>query len=160
MTPETHWTLGVLIGLPIAGFLAFILLALTIASALAWKRDRRRHGSSDMSSAFWTFLGILLAVVVTSLVLFFPYKAEYHQWRPVSGTVAQIQSRLVSKDKGMEQKFVVRFTDRRQEYAVEDTRASLLSKGDKLIVSCKKSWQWAAAPGYDCRWIGSQEAAS
>lgn len=146
MNPETHWTLGVLIGLPIAIIVAFAVLVVAVIAGLA-----KEWGTLAGC------LGVLAVIAIITGFAFWPYESEYHQWRPHHGTIAAVQSRLVSAgDNGMNQKFVVRFEGNHQEYAVEDTRASLLKKGDKLTISCKKTWQWSAAPGYDCRWWGSE----
>lgn len=78
---------------------------------------------------------------------------DYHKYKPKTGVVAELGKRMVSKDKGMEEKIVIRFKDDPQEYGVSDTRAGLLKVGDTATVKCKRSYQFASESGYDCRWV-------
>lgn len=78
---------------------------------------------------------------------------DYHKFKPKTGVVAELGKRLVSKDKGMEEKIVIRFEGDPQEYGVSDTRAGLLKVGDTATVKCKRSYQFASQSGYDCRWV-------
>ena len=142
-------TLGLLVGLPLA------LLVVAICFALAiWARGREDyHGSySDWPMVFWPALICGVVVLVGTAVAMFPYKYEYHSYRPVSGTVEQVNNRFLPSGDSVEQKFVVKLAGDPQPYGVQDTRAALLKPGDRVSLKCLKKWQWSARAGYDCRW--------
>lgn len=145
------WSLGVLIGVPVTILLVLVCLGVIALGALNWDDD----------GVIAVVLGGVVLVAVVGFALsplgFYPYKAEYHQWREVSGEVVDIDKRLVSSgESGMEEKFVVRFDGSSQEFRVDDTRAALVEPGDQLTVACKRQWEYAATAGYVCRWIGSE----
>ena len=148
-----HWTLGVLVGLPIAGFL---ILACLVAAAIAARLVARDHKQSRYGN-HWTdylivtpwLIGALVVAGITALC-FIPYDTEYHQWRPVEGTVQQIDKRMVKDGSGMSERYAV--TINGTVYGVDDTRASTLQEGSHVRLSCIKEWQWAASDGYGCRW--------
>lgn len=140
------WTLGILIAMPLG--VMFTLACLVGAYAL------HRH---DRHSGEYIFLpfGIMLIVAALFCALgtafgSFPFNSEYHQWRPVSGTVQQVSSRLVGSGKTVNQRFVVLING--QPFGVDDTRASLLKPGDHVDLVCKKEWQYAAKSGWGCNW--------
>lgn len=148
-----HWTLGVLIGLPIAALLTLALLAVTVGVVWSVAHDHRTsnygyHWTDYFYAVPW-LVGAVIVVGITALC-FFPYQAEYHQWRPVEGTVQQIDKRMVSNVDGMEERYAVTIND--TVYGVDDTRASTLREGSHVRLSCIKEWQWASSPGYGCRW--------
>jgi hypothetical protein len=157
ITDHGPWSLGVLIGLPVV--VIIVLAAIGGAGlSLAWAaRQRSSYASREGAVLAWVFLGVALITVAVAAWLFYPYEAEYHQWREVSGTVETVDSRLLPSGDAVQEKFVVRFEGDRQEFGVEDTRAALLEPGDQLTVTCKRAWQFAGTDGYDCRWISSEE---
>jgi hypothetical protein len=145
-------SLGIIIGLPIAGIL---LIALAIAF-FAFGRYAKTCDQFDRGPALgikWGSLAVAVVVVAIAAVAFWPYRWEYHSWQTTSGTVQAVSKRLVSTgDKGMEERFVVAFTDGRQR-ACDDTRCSLLKPGMTLTLRCKRAYQWGATPGYDCNYV-------
>jgi nitrogen fixation-related uncharacterized protein len=147
------WSLGTLIGLPIAGFLAVICLAVAVAAFL-W---RRSMDLSDYDRTFATgsivggIVSLVLVVIATGWFMW-PWKAEYHQWRDTSGTVVAVDSRLLSDGHGTTQRFVVTLDGDRQR-ACDDTRCAQVKPGDDLTLKCKRAWQWAATPGWDCNFV-------
>lgn len=147
---ETKWSLGVLIGGPIS---------LIIIGALVWiviwgLRDKQPTDYGWTRGKFaWFWGSILLAITLIVVALaYFPYKAEYHQWRPVNGTVVNVSSRILGSDGDINQRFVVQFTNGELR-SCDDTRCSLIKKGDKLFLMCKKSWQFSGESGYDCNYV-------
>lgn len=98
--------------------------------------------------------GLILVTLVGTWWGMYPWKAEYHNWTPVSGTVATIDSRLVGRDQSTDQKFVVTFTGSAQQYGVTDTRAASVRVGDSLDLTCVRQWQQAGTDGYDCNFVG------
>lgn len=149
--PSEHWSIGVLVGGPIA---ALVFIALTLLAA--WAFRRRHHddyNATDLSVLAWCSAGAAVVVVVASVLFFYPFKAEYHQWREVSGTVATTNSRFLSGDNGTDQKFVVTFDGSGQQFGCSDTRCAGVQKGDDLTLTCKRSWQWFGTPGYDCNFV-------
>ena len=143
---ETTWTLGILIGLPIAGVVTLAFAVLLVVSI----RSRNRDPYEDWVIGIWIgAIGIALTLGMAGL-LTIPWDAEYHQWRPVSGTVEEIGARMVRDGKGMSERYVLTIDGR--PYGVDDTRAATLKVGDQVSLMCKREWQWAANSGYGCRW--------
>lgn len=151
MTPS----LGIIIGLPIAGL---ITLACLIAAAVFFSAGRRTdYDPTELYlGAAGCVVGALIVAGITGVAMW-PWAGEYHSWRTTSGTVARIDSRLISagENAGMNQRFVVTFTDNRQR-ACDDTRCSTVKIGDRLTLKCKRAYQWGSTPGYDCNWVGNQ----
>lgn len=142
---SASWSLGVLVGIPILGVIA---LALLVFAVVCWFADEPGIGVGSLA-----VLLVLVGVALSPLG-YYPYKAEYHQWRSTSGVVAEVNKRLVSDgDKGMNEKIVVRYKDSDGAYGCEDTRCALLKVGDTLDLKCKRAWQYASVSGYDCRFV-------
>lgn len=148
---DVQWSLGVLIGLPIYA----VLLGVTIWFLLKGVRGVWRDGWKDRYGMTYGALmtlaaGIALAVMAPIIAaLYWPYKAEYHQWKPVEGKVTQIGSRLIGGG-STSQRYVLAIDG--QPYGVDDTRASLVKVGDAVKLSCIREWQYASNPGWACRW--------
>jgi hypothetical protein len=157
----THWTLGVLIGLPFA-----ILGAVLLLAGVAWAVWMLRHEPTDPYDGHilhWvlfacTGLG-LLGLVIGCLFGYWPYKAEYHQWRHHGGDISALGQRFVGNgDGGTDQKFVVSFKGNPQQYACNDTRCALLHVGDHLDLSCLRKYVYSSTSGYDCNYVASRKA--
>lgn len=86
----------------------------------------------------------------------FPFSMEYHSYKPISGTVEDVNTRLLTEGSGdsrsVSQKYAIRLEGSDQIYGCQDTRCSLAKKGDKLKLYCERQWQYASVPGYDCRY--------
>lgn len=98
-------------------------------------------------------MGGLVALLVTVAIFLWamwPFNSEYHQWRAVNGTVEKISSRMVSSDSSMSQRYVVVIDG--QAFGVDDTRASLLKKGDKVSLKCKRDFVFQSTSGWVCNW--------
>ena len=139
-TLETQWTLGVLIGLP-----AVILILAGLITGIVWAK---RVG--DAAEFVVMCSAAMIVTLLIAAVAFFPYKAEYHQWRSVDGAVTAINKRLISQDKGMAERYV--FTVNGHPYGVDDTRAATVKVGDTVNLMCVREWQYASVSGYVCRW--------
>lgn len=142
---NTSWSLGVLIGLPILGLVALGILAWIVF--WFWEGD----GTGPAVGGIVTLL--IVAGVALSPLGYYPYKAEYHQWRPQSGVVAEINKRLVASGDGMSEKIVIVYKGSSTEYGCEDTRCALVKVGDSVDLKCKRSWQYASVSGYNCRFV-------
>lgn len=155
---ETSWSLGVLAGLPIVIVLVLIFGAL---SAFGLRRARDEDVADyrgELLFLGWAAAAATAVVAVISLVTFYPYSAEYHQWRGVGGEVQTIDKRLLSTSDGMEEKFVVTFKDGGQQYGCDDTRCASVKPGDELVLTCKRAWQFTGTDGYDCRFVSTEVA--
>lgn len=135
--------------------LIVFFLAMTAFCLWAWRRTE-----DDMDRPLWLFGWIISAVIAASIGALFwwgmyPWKADYHQWRAVTGTVDSIDSRLTTAGQsgGMEDKYVVTFQGNDQEYGVLDTRAAAVRRGDTLTITCVRRWQWTGSHGYDCNFV-------
>lgn len=151
-----RWSLGTLIGLPVAGLLTVVLLTGTVIGAFAWAHDRRARSYNRMPIAVpLGLLAALLAVVTVTAFTYWPFDAEYHRWHTTTGTVTTVSSRLLAsdtKDGGTTQRFVVDLAGV-GERSCDDTRCSMLKAGDVLTLSCKRAWQYAGTHGYDCAFV-------
>ena len=135
-----RWSPGVLIGVP-----AVIVLVLALAAVVFYLI---RIDFPELA----VFAGIVLVLLVgISAAGFYPYKAEYHQFRPVTGQVEKIGKRLVSEGDGMQERYVFRING--QDYGVDDTRASQTQVGDVVSLSCIREWVYASTSGWACRWV-------
>lgn len=148
---NAHWSLGVLIGLPI--ILASAVALLWLARFAAAKRNT----ADEFDRGPWLVGRIACFVAVSFLGLvvvlgYFPYSTQYHKWEPTHGTVSAVSSRILGDGTNISQRFVILFTDG-QERSCDDTRCSLVKVGDTLYLSCKRHWQWFSTPGYDCNYI-------
>lgn len=152
---NTSWSLGVLVALPI---LSLFLVSFIVGGGLLL-RKRRDCDEFDRTAYLWAAIAcwttaLVMAVLMAAPTGYYPYKAEYHQWQPRSGVVAQVSKRLVGNgDSGMSEKIVVRYKDDGGEFGCEDTRCALVEVGDTLDLKCKRAWQYASVSGYDCRFI-------
>lgn len=159
MTPS----LGVLIGLPAAALLTLVGIGFVIAGVrLRAKRGTWRTEGPFADFPAWgiaaTGVVTVLATLITTGITMWPWSAEYHEWQTVSGTITNINSRLLASDTqggGSTQRFVVQFGGDSNQYSCDDTRCALLHKGDRLTLSCKRAWQYTGTPGYDCNYIDS-----
>ena len=154
MEGDTSWSLGTLIGVPVA--IAIFIICVALASFLFAKwRDDSTYDAGIFGVGYFFFGGCAIATVVMTAVLMYPYHYEYHQYRTNVGEVAEIKSRLLGSSDSFQQKFVARFTDGR-ELGCEDTRCALVKPGDTLVLSCKRQWQYAGKDGYDCKYIDTR----
>lgn len=141
------WKLSFLIGAPI--------IALTIIAAavilLVFRHRLDERFDRNMLTGFTLGIAAFIVVPLFSGTVF-PLKAEYLQWRPVEGTVQQINTRLINGSGGMSERYVVNIEGYDVPYSIDDTRAATLREGDDVSLMCTREWQWASNPGYACRW--------
>lgn len=140
------WSLGILIAMPLGILFTIVFLW----GAFMIRRNDRRNNDDIFYPVGLGLIVLALISAICTVCLSFPYNSEYHQWRPVSGTVQQVSSRLVGSGKTVNQRFVVLING--QPFGVDDTRASLLKPGDHVDLVCKKEWQYAAKSGWGCNW--------
>lgn len=160
---STQWTLGVTFGLPIAGLAVTALLAIVVTglvlvirnrnegerynSSHGWRRWPDRYRGVAMSVPAATVLCILLVILG---LRYWPWSAAYHQYRPVTGTVAKIGDRINQASTG---NTVVQLTSGPQQYDVLDARGSLLKLGDLVYLRCIRVWDYGSNnAGYSCKW--------
>jgi hypothetical protein len=155
--PASEYTGATIAAMTIVPLLIAILAG--VAVGLFRKAIHPDTGPDDDSFFLWCAIASAAGVVVAAVGLWwgmYPWKAEYHEWRPVSGVVETIDSRLVASGNGdgsMEDKFVVTFKGNPQEYGVLDTRAAAVKPGDTLTITCVRRWQWSGSHGYDCNFV-------
>ena len=113
---------------------------------------------SGRDPAGWWWIGgsVISALVVLGLwwwAMAFTLSGDYHAWNVKEGKVERVAKRLVAKDKGMAERYVVTFNG--QPYGIDDTRAALVRAGDEVSLRCKKDFEWGVpreAHGWACRW--------
>lgn len=162
IAPDGAWSLGVLVGVPLLSLFLLLLIAVVVA-AFWWAADEKGDSYGDRGLALGFAWAAVLAIVATlALALaptgYYPYKGEYHQWRAVSGTVAEVGNRILTSDSGVEQKVVVRFQGSELMFGCQDTRCAPVKAGDVLDLKCKRAWQYASESGYDCRFVARKAA--
>lgn len=121
-----------------------IILLLVPLAAIVW-----------IESAGGKIAGALGALIISGGILAwnsFPFNMSYHYYRPVSGTVSSINSRQISSGHASETKYVITFKGSNLPYGCTDTRCAAVKVGDKLQLKCKRVWQYASVPGYDCNY--------
>jgi len=137
---ETHYTLGTLIGFPLALLLLAVLVVVAVVGVLM--RD---------GFVFGVFACAAVAVAGLTAAAMWPYDKDFHTIRPVSGVVTETSSRFLAVDKATEQKYVLTIDG--QPYGCKDTRCALVEPGDTVTLGCTKTWEWQATPGDDCRYV-------
>jgi len=152
-TGESSWSLGVLVGLPIVIILCLVALAAIVFGLAVLGRDDDGHLLALMGVGL---LVVTLGVAALPKIGFYPYSAEYHQWREVSGKVTDIEKRLVKSGDGMQEKYVVTY-ESGNEFGCLDTRCATVEPGDTLTLTCKRAWQYTGVDGYDCNFVTKEE---
>lgn len=155
-------TYGYIIGTTVAGLFVLIGLAAAIIGTVIKPRWRDRSDGSSMWSGeyltgVWLKWAGLATVVVAAgiwvIAAFPPFETKYHAYRPVSGQVTAIGTRLLGagSDSGTTQMFVV--TMNGHDYRCDDTRCSLVRVGDLLSLQCIGVWELHGTPGYRCNFV-------
>jgi hypothetical protein len=144
----SSWSLGVLVGLPLSAGAIAITVAVAVCGAIRW----RRYGDAE---PFWGGCAAVVVTVVVTGALMWPWQLEYHQWRPVAGTVDEVNPPAWIMTLGSEQWFAVRLRGEAQTYSCVDVRCALLKRGDHLDMECKRRWQYVGTPGYECEYVSS-----
>lgn len=135
-----RWSIGTLVGLPIAAIIVIALLVL--AGVALYGREKGIGGK---------FLALALGIALFTGWAMYPWQARYHRWEPKTGTVESVNKRLISDgDKSMSERFVVRWRGADGEYGCDDTRCALVRPGDRLTLLCKREWQYAGVDGWAC----------
>lgn len=149
------WSLGWILGGPIAIVLLLLLLICTIGCFA------ERSGEAIFGGVCCGLLGTALLAFFLTPWGFYPFGgSDYHKYKVKSGEVSQISKRLVASGDSMEEKIVVRFAGSNQEYGITDTRAALVEKGDAVIIKCKKAYDFGSVSGFDCKFISSTPKAA
>jgi len=137
----------------------FLPVVTLILIGLAWVCWTNRDDTYEAGMYRVGLAGSLLLVPVW-LVLWwwsmaFTTSGDYHAWNTKQGTVEQIGKRLIATDSGMSERYVLTLDG--TPYGVDDTRASIVAKGDMVQLRCKKDYQWGVpreSHGWACRYIG------
>lgn len=146
-------SLGVLIGLPVAGLLVLVCLVV-IALAVRVRFVDGDWGDAGLLAAA-AALAMVAIVAITGFAMW-PWTAEYHEWQPVAGTVTDTSSRLLGDDKSTSQYYAMEING--QTYRCDDTRCATVKTGDHLDLTCKREWQFAGTPGWDCNFVDTTPA--
>jgi len=172
LTPQlTGGTIATMIVVPLLLLIfvaAFVILRRWAAVTAREEEAKymKYHGSSAYENSLhdvrvmrvWSWVSPVLIALTLGLTWWgmYPWNTEYHHWIPKSGVVARVDSRLISSGDGSgspETKFVVMFTGDQQQYGVNDTRAAGVKQGDRLTITCVRTWQYSGTDGYDCNFI-------
>jgi hypothetical protein len=153
-------SIGYVIGSIVAGVI--ILIAAGVIGRPQWTTGGGKD-LEDVRAEGRVVQGIaILAILVTAGIWIgttWPsFDLQYHSWRPVSGTVAEIGTRLLGSDKSTDQVYAVRLVEDATVYRCDDTRCSLVHAGDRIQLRCIREWQYASTSGWRCRYVDSTPA--
>lgn len=149
---DTSWSLGVLIGIPV---LALFIIAGVGLIFLSRHMSKQSHDYGEGRIVLYGAIATIVITVIVGVFSFYPYKYEYHSWQTVTGTVKNMDKRLVADGEGMSEKFVVTYTNGNQRGCL-DTRCADVKPGDTLTITCKRAWQFTGTDGYDCNFISNE----
>jgi hypothetical protein len=142
-----------IVGVSIA---AAILVASVICAlvGLRWRRMPERDSYDDrpLLGLSMAIAGASVAVIAVGLLAWglYPYQWEYHSYRHVEGTIAEVGVRMLGGDGGTTQSYAVRLQGDGGEYRCDDTRCSLVKPGDTIALWCIREWHYASTPGWVC----------
>lgn len=145
----THVSIAFVAGLSVASLVALLSL-ICIPIGIWWRREDPHYGMGGM-----LIVGAAIALAATvglSLWAFYPYDMQYHQYRKVTGTVQNIQARMLAENKGTTQQYALKLD--KGTYRCDDSRCSLLKPGDPVALWCIRDWQYSSESGWRCRWGG------
>lgn len=145
MQIDLFWLIGNIIG----GLLILITFGFII-----WASFHTFDSYDAPKAAYvWGGIGALFVQLIISGFWNFPFNMQYHSFRPVSGVVSSINSRLVDTGNySTETKYVITFKGSPQPYGLTDTRGAAIKVGDTVGLKCERTWQYASVSGYDCRY--------
>jgi hypothetical protein len=137
-------------------FTSLMLIGFAIALTAAMSRD------PEARFAFWIAIVGILITAACWIWASWPLKYDYHHWVDVRGKVERVSSRFISAgdDAGTNQRFV--FVIGGKAYGVDDTRAALAHRGNRVHLRCKKEHQLLQRyedDGWACRWMNDSEIA-
>lgn len=141
----------------IGGLVALVVGLLFAAGCIAWPFVRKDY-YYRLPAGAWIATGVGLGLLVIGFWwwgMAFTLSSDYHAWNAKEGTVDRVAKRLIATENGMSERYVVTMSG--QPYAIDDTRATLIEKGDRISLRCKKEYQWGVpreAHGWACRWNG------
>lgn len=143
-----HWSIGFMIGIPITLILAFLTVIFLATFIYGIRNNDEDYSVGGGICALCTF--VLFAIGAFAL---FPYNASYHKYYAVTGTVESTNHRLVSDgDKGMNERYVIKYKESGTLYGCDDTRCSLATAGKAINLKCKKEYVWQSEPGWVCNY--------
>lgn len=163
MITRTSWDLGVKVGLPIAIVVGLVLLALAAVTYRYIIRNFRtridRYGWSDrfvcsVVGAVVSTVG-LIGLLTGTLIGYYPYKAEYHQFRWNTGRVTSIAAPFSAASN------VYQLTiDGLGQRTCADTRCAAVHIGDTVTLSCIRHYQYSGTNPYICSFVSNRQAAA
>lgn len=82
----------------------------------------------------------------------FPYSTEHHSYKPVSGTVLQVDKKFMGDGGSTTESINLNING--VDYSVDDSRAATVRRGDSVNLKCVKDWNYGAEDGWNCKWNG------
>lgn len=133
-------------------FLLFLLPVTSLAvfvTVKCWKDEY----TDSADRAFITGVSLTgIIFVVLTLVTLFPYSMEHHSYKPVSGTVIQVDKKFMSDGDSTTESINLNING--VDYTVDDSRAATIRRGDSVNLKCVKDWNYGAEDGWNCKWNG------
>lgn len=112
-------------------------------------------GDTLLEGLGFAVIPVLLAATIGVIagISYWPFNETYHKWYPVTGTVAEVNQRLISDgNKGMSQRYVIRFRESGELFGCDDTRCALATSGKYLALKCKKEYVFQSDSGWACNY--------
>ena len=146
----TQLSTGFLIGSIAVGLLLVIGIVATILGLIFGTT-----GDAGFPRIAWLLggFGYSFVILLIAAIIDFPFSAPYHEYKPVSGIVQSVESRLIASGQsggGSTQVFPVQIGG--QTYKCDDTRCAQLHPGSDVTLLCIKEWQFNGTPGWECNW--------
>lgn len=146
---------GFIVGTIVAVLLLLILVGLRIFAGWYFSDEWKKTAyKGDVKAARWLKIlnnALVGVVIASSAAAYFPWTAQYHVYKPVSGKIQAIGSRIISDGgKSVNQRFGVQIGN--QLYGCDDTRCAELQAGEDVTLMCIRQWQWNANSGWVCNW--------
>lgn len=81
-----------------------------------------------------------------------PFDMQYHTYQPTTITVANVGTRIIDDgNNSVSERFAILGANG-QTYGCDDTRCSVLDKGETITLLCEEEWEANGVPGYVCNW--------
>ena len=81
-----------------------------------------------------------------------PFDTQYHTYYPTTITVAQTNERILSDGQGNVSQRIAILATNCNTYGCDDTRCTVLTKGETVTLMCEQEWETNGVPGEVCNW--------
>jgi hypothetical protein len=111
--------------------------------------------SGKIGAALGFISGAAVATIAVGIwvgVTWPPFASQYHTYVPTTITVASTSSRILNDGQGNVSQRIAVLGTNGQTYGCDDTRCTVLAKGDVVTLMCEAEWETNGSPGEVCNW--------